>query len=267
MDPYSTLGIDRNASDKDIKTAFKNLAKTHHPDRGGNGEMFAQINEAYETLKDPDKRLQYDQPQPQININSGNMNDIFGAFFGGGQQRRQVKNKDVQISVNMTLQEVLTGKDFIGRYRTFSGHEEIANIKLPSGIEHGTTMRFRGLGDNSISQYPRGDLLVKIIVKEDKNFRRDRSHLYTKCVINVLELIVGKEVIVKGLLGNEIKIKVPAGTNPGVVMSVPGYGMPDQRTGRVGNLYVEVKGITPVLSDLELLEKVKQLNDGIGIST
>ena len=66
MDPYSTLGVDRNASDKDIKTAFKNLAKTHHPDRGGDESKFKQINEAYSQIKNQDARQQYEQEQQRV---------------------------------------------------------------------------------------------------------------------------------------------------------------------------------------------------------
>ena len=88
MNYYSVLGIPKTATDQDIKAAYRKLAKEHHPDRtGGDDTRFKQINEAYDTLKDPDKRSLYDNPQPQNNFryNSQNVNDIFSSFFGNHQ--------------------------------------------------------------------------------------------------------------------------------------------------------------------------------------
>lgn len=81
MDYYNRLGVNKSASPDEIKRAYKKLAMRHHPDRGGNQKTFQEINEAYDTLKDPNKKAAYDNPQPQMNINSGNMNDIFSSFF------------------------------------------------------------------------------------------------------------------------------------------------------------------------------------------
>ena len=88
-------------------------------------------------------------------------------------------------------------------------------------------------------------------------------HLKTKCSINVLELILGTEVIIEKLGGGPLVVKIPPGTNPGTVLSVAGHGLPEMNTGRVGNLYLEVKGITPKITDYEILQKVRNLNDEI----
>jgi len=266
MDYYKTLGVSKNASQDDIKKAYRNLAKTHHPDRGGNEKHFQKINEAYDTLKDPAKRQQYDNPQPRadFNMNSQNMNDIFSQFFKQGGQRR---NQDVTINVRIQLRDVLTGKDVIGKYKLRNGREEVATIRIPPGIENGLIMRYQGLGDDSIPNAPRGNLNVRIIVENNSHFERDRSHIRTKCSINVLELILGTEVIIAGLAGNSINVKIPKGTNPGTILSISGHGLPDMNTGRMGNLYLEIKGITPKIDDWEMLEKVKQLNDGTSTST
>lgn len=269
MNYYSVLGVPKNASDKDIKTAFRRLAKEHHPDRtGGDDTRFKQINEAYDTLKDPDKRSMYDNPQRQnsYNFNSQNVNDIFSSFFGNMQQRQR-RNANIGLSVKVSLEDIAVGKNVVGRYALNSGKEEIATIRVPKGIESGTTMRFQGLGDDSISQAPRGDLHVKIIVENHPRFTRDRLHLKTKCSINVLQLILGTEIVVDKLGGGPLVVKIPPGTNPGTVLSVAGHGLPDMNSGRMGNLYLEVKGITPKINDYEILQKVNDLNDEIDKST
>jgi len=264
MNYYNTLGVAKSASPDELKRAYKKLAMKHHPDHGGDQKTFQQINEAYETLKDPAKRKQYDNPQPQMNFNTGNMNDIFGQFF---RQPRQVKNNNILLNVRVKLKEVMTGKDVIGKYRLGTGREEVATIKIPAGVENNSVIQYRGLGDDSIQHLQRGDLHVKVTVENDPVFVRDRSHIRTKCAINVLELILGTEVIVTDLLGRNVNVKIPKGTNPGTILSISGHGLPDMNTARTGNMYLEVKGITPDIHDFEMLKEVRKLNDGTSIST
>jgi len=269
MDYYKTLGVSKSASQDDIKKAYRNLAKTHHPDRGGNEKLFQQINEAYDTLKDPAKRQQYDNPQPRsdFNMNSQNMNDIFSTFFGGGMRQQMRKNSDITINVRVQLRDVMTGKDIVGKYRLRNGREEVANIRIPEGVEDNLIMQYRGLGDDSIPNLPRGNLNVKVTVEKHRDFVRDRSHIRTKCAINVLELILGTEVIIQNVLGDNVKVKIPKGTNPGTILSIAGHGLPDMNTGRVGNMYLEIKGVTPKIDNYEIIDKVKEINDGINTST
>ena len=208
-DYYNTLGVHRGADQDEIKQAFRRMAAQHHPDRGGDTAMFQEVQAAYATLSDPEKRQQYDNPRPQadINMNSQNMNDIFGQFFRQAQRPR--KNQDVTINVRITLNDVMTGKDIVGRYRLSTGREEIATIRLPAGVESGIIMRYQGLGDDAVRQLPRGDLNVQIIVENHPDFIRDRSHIRTKCSINVLQLIVGTSVIIKEMKPIGKKIKPP----------------------------------------------------------
>jgi len=260
MDYYNRLGVNKSASPDEIKRAYKKLAMRHHPDRGGNQKTFQEINEAYDTLKDPNKKAAYDNPQPQMNINSGNMNDIFSSFFGGGRRVLR-KNPDVTINVTVELEDIIEGKNIVGRYNLRSGEEVVANIHIPAGIESGQILQLKGLGDNINPNLPRGDLLAKITVKSHKRFVRDRLHLRTSCSINVLELILGTEIVIDKLGGGPIIVKIPAGTNPGTILSIAGYGIKDYRTQRTGNLYVEVKGTTPKLDRYEDLDRIKKLYD------
>jgi len=268
MDYYTILEIKKNASSDEIKSAYRKLAKEHHPDKtGGDDTRFKQINEAYETLKDPAKRQQYDNPQQsrQYNYSTQNMNDIYEAFFGSRRAMR--KNADIAISVRIDLEDVLNGKDIIGRYKLHSGKDEVATIKIPPGVESGMTMRYQGLGDDSVSAAQRGDLLVKIIVNSHKIFLRDRLHLRTKCVITVFDLLLGTDIILEKLGGGPLNVKIPKGTNPGTILSIPGYGLPEMNTGRTGNLYLEIKGTIPKIDDQNILKKVKDIYDEISNST
>lgn len=266
MDYYSILGVSKNATQEEIKKAYKQKAMEHHPDRGGDHNTFATINEAYETLRNPQKRAEYDQPKPQFNfrsadVNAGNFEDIFSSFFGARAQTR--RNRDIRIALTIELEEVLTGKDIILNYSLMNNQPTSASVRIHPGVNHGEAIRFKGLGDNSISSLPRGDLLVQVRVNKHKKFDRDGRNLYTNVDISVLDLILGTSITLETLSKNRLNVNIPKGTQPGTTMSISGYGLPDPRIGRSGNLYITVKGTTPKINDESLLERIKQINDDI----
>ena len=277
MDYYSTLGVAKNASDKELKQAYKKASMQHHPDRGGDEAKFKQINEAYSILKDPQKRGMYDHQQngggQAFNFNTSNMGGFeeamrqasaqHGNIFGQGFANRTPRNQDIHVRADITLADVITGKSVVIQYRTQTGRIETVTVDIPRGAKHGDTVRYQGLGDDGHPRYPRGDLHVKINVKKITNWERDKDNLITKNVINVFDLLLGCVIIVATLEGKQVKITIPKGTRIGQVFSVPGYGVPNLQTGRRGNLYVEVDANIPVINDEVILQELRNLKNKI----
>ena len=150
MDYYATLGLQRNASDAEIKKAYRSMAMKYHPDRGGDEKKFKEISQAYEFLSDPQKKQIIDlggdpNSQPgmgggqnpfEFHFNTGNMHDIFGNFgFGGFGRQPQRRNRSLNINVEITLEDVLSGKDFTAEV-SIPGKNKMINIQIPPGIEH-----------------------------------------------------------------------------------------------------------------------------------
>jgi DnaJ-class molecular chaperone len=262
MDYYSILGVSRNASEQDIRKAYKKQSMQHHPDRGGDEEQFKKINEAYSTLKDPIKRQQYDNPQPQFNFNTSNMGgfeDIFAHAFGQGFARQQrPRNADVNIKVVLDFEEQLTGKSIIAAYRLKNGQEERVDLEIPPGVKHGDKIRYDSLGDNSLPG-KRGDLFVIINVKRKHGWRRSNDDIVVVQKVNCLDLITGTTVQVSTLSGNKIDLKIPKGTKNNTTFNVPGYGIPNLRSGVKGNMLITIDAEIPILNDeqIDAINKLK----------
>jgi curved DNA-binding protein len=261
---YSILGVSNTASQDQIKQAYRKLAKQHHPDTGGDETKFKEVNAAYQTLKDENKRQEYDQPAQKMNINPTDFEDMFSSFFNQNNLHR--RNKDIKIAVTITLEEVATGKEIIAKYILADGQHATATIKIHAGAENGEAIRYKGLGDNAASQIPRGDLLVFINVLQHKQFDRDKNHLYTTYDISVIDLILGRKINVQTLLGHNIAVNIPKGTQPGTIMSVTGHGLPNPRSGINGNFHIVLKGKVPTLLDDNILTRIKDINDDINKS-
>ena len=252
MDYYSTLGVNRNASPEEIKKAYRKLAMKHHPDRGGDASKLQQINEAYDTLKDPAKRQQYDNPQPQYNFNSHNFEDIFSQHFG--PRRRQ--NPPFTIQAEIELQDVYTGKELIANYRLPTGRVETVSITVPRGVKTGDTMRYPGMGNDMIPGAPRGDLLVRIRVRENKEYNISGLDLTTIKKLNVFDLITGTNVEIESPDGSRFSLKIPPKTQPDTTFNITGRGLPDGRTGRQGNIFVKIRAQIPKDISEDLLDAI-----------
>ena len=265
MDHYSVLGVTKQSSDKEIKTAFRKLAAKHHPDKGGDHQKFIKIKEAYETLSDPVKRQQYDNPQPQgfqngyqggFNFTDMNpdMQDIFGQMFRNGTDPFRPpprRNKDITIAAK-------TGKNLLASYRLRSGNKETVDINIPPGMREGDVIRYQGLGDDALN-FARGDLHVKIQILPHDHWHREGQHVYREYLINALDLIVGTSIIVDTLDGKKLDLKIPPGTQSGGRFNIAQHGLPDRRNASKGNAYIIVNADIPKITNEGVLDYVKSI--------
>jgi DnaJ-class molecular chaperone len=281
-DHYETLGVARTASADEIKTAFRKLAKEHHPDKHPGDESakarFQEINSAYQELSDPDKRAAYDRgPAPGFNPNfGGGFRGGFGGGFGhqtgdidfeeilrqamrGGPHQEPQRNRDINLNYQITLEEAYSGKETEVSFKINDDLRKI-NLKIPAGIESGIRIRYHGGGHKDDAALPPGDLYVSVQVARHYRFMRHGPHLETSINIDYLDAMLGSEVQVPTIEGGTIALKVPAGITPGQSMRVQGKGMPIRHDVR-GDMFIEVVIVAPTLSSEQkaLLEQVKSL--------
>lgn len=273
MDYYNTLNITKPSSAEEIKKAYKKAAMKNHPDRGGDASKFQQIQEAYDTLSDPQKKQMYDQygtADPQQmggNPFGGNphFNDIFADMFnrGFGQQRRQPqKNRDIQIIRDVDIRDVMTGTTVTISYKLGSGRVETVTADIPAGIQSGQTIRYAGLGDDTHS-LRRGDLLIKIRVINNTKWSRSDYDLVQEVKVNVLDLILGTSLEIEMIDGKMLSLKIPAGTRVSAKFNIAEHGMPIKRTGRKGNAYVIIGADVPKVEDEKIIETLKSVRNEI----
>lgn len=285
-DYYKVLGVGETATTEQIKKAFKDIAKKEHPDRGGNKDRFQEASEAHDTLKNSQKRHDYDTQRKFGGSGQGQHpffnEDIFGDFFSGfsggdmdfngrfnfqGNPNMQTKtfrsrpqaNRNIQVRMAISIKEAMMNNEKTINYKLPSGREEFATVKIPAGVQHGVTFKFAGMGDDSIKNVPRGDLLVQMSVLDSDGYTRKVNDLYTDKTIDCFQAIRGHELKLKTLEDSVITVKVPAGTQHGTLLSVKGKGMPVHRTLNIrGNLYIKVLVLIPQLSTADL-KKIKDL--------
>jgi curved DNA-binding protein len=286
-DFYQTLGVGETASADEIKKAYRSLANKHHPDKGGDQARFKDISVAYDTLSNDQKRQEYDHqrrfPQgQQFHFNTGNPfqgGDPFSHMFGGGSpfgdifgQMRgghpgQRRNRDLNIQCQVSLLDSFTGKQVEASFQLPSGRQQTVMINVPAGINTGETIRYNGLGDDSVPQMPRGNLNVTVIVHQDPNFERRGDDLYTNIDITPVEAMIGCKKTIKTLTGERLEIDVRAGVETGVEFASHGNGFKNLSHGQKGKLVGVVRIKTPAITDPVLIAQLRDLDAKISHST
>lgn len=276
-DFYAVLGVSRSASDAEIKKAYRKLAAKYHPDKPtGDESKFKEIQEAYETLSDAEKRQMYDQFGSNYNQAGGgfgggfggaDFGDIFGDMFGkgggfggggfGGQrQARPRKGEDQVVMVMLTLEEAIEGTERtinveVGAKNANSHSYDTKPIKvrIPAGVMQDQKIRVREKGHQGFNGGPNGDVIISINLQKHKDFRVDGSDVYVDLPITPWEAALGAKVDIPTLKGT-VRMSIAAGTQSGAKMRIKGRGLGKEP----GNQYVVVQIHTPIADTPEMTE-------------
>lgn len=290
IDYYKILGVSKDASEKEIRNAYRKLARKYHPDLNPNDEAakvkFQQINEANEVLSDPEKRKKYDQYGKDWkhaeafegarasrgggfagqetftgDFDDGSFSDFFEFLFGtrrpsgfGGGAR--FRGEDLHATLTLNLRQAAETHK-----QTLAINGRKIRITIPAGIENGQTIKISGHGGPGMNGGPNGDLYITFDIPEDPVFRRDGADLYAEREIDLYTAVLGGEVTLDTFRG-KVKVRVPAGTQPGTRVRLKGQGFPRYRKEGFGDLYVTWSVKLPTsLSDRErqLFEELSKL--------
>ena len=297
VDYYKILGVERKASDGEIKKAYRRLAMKYHPDhtKGDKSaeDKFKKISEAYAVLSDKEKRRQYDQfgaegfrqqySQEDIfrNFDFGSIFREFG-FGGGGFPGRQggmrfsfggdapfgfgtgpganSKGQDLEYELGLTIREVATGATKTLDFQ-HDGHSERLTVRIPPGMISGKKIRLAGKGAPSPYGGPPGDLYIRSRVYTDAVFSVDDHDLSIHRDIKLSEALLGTTVAVPTIDGKELNVKIPPGTRHGTKMRLGGHGLPHMKKSRKGDLFLIVQIAIPknlTPAQLSLVEKMAE---------
>lgn len=267
-DPYATLGVAKNATEKEIRSAFRRLAKQYHPDYSPNDskaeERFKAVNNAYAILGDKEKKARFDrgeinaqgQEQGPFGGASGpfggggfhggmgaeDLGDIFSNIFGGGfGQSQSRKGRDYEGSIHISfLESVLGAKKEV---RLASG--EYITVTIPAGIEDGKKIRVKGKGEAGFSGRagmvaPAGDLLLKVSIAADKIYKREGRNLRLIKDIDLETAVLGGKVEIPTPQGM-IALTIKPHSDSGILLRIPNRGVAADKKHEAGHLYVELR--------------------------
>lgn len=271
IDYYKVLGVNKTASQDDVKKAYKKLARKHHPDLNPNDpaaqHRFQEINEANEVLSDPEKRKKYDQygenwkhadefeAQKQkrqqsgggggdfwssgdgFSGDAGEFSDFFGSMFGsragGGRRGGGFRGQDFNAELHLSLHDAS------------KTHKQVLNVNgkgiritVPAGVADGQTIKLKGQGGAGINGGPAGDLYITFVIAEDATFKRLGDDLYVTVQLNLYTAVLGGGLMVD-TLDSKVKLKVKPETQNGTKVRLKGKGFPVyKKEGQAGDLIV-----------------------------
>ena len=283
IDYYKILEIDKKASDKDIKKAYRKLARKYHPDLNPNDAVaekkFKEINEANEVLSNPENRKKYDQygkdwqhaeqfekakqqeqrsyrqdshQSAQDIFGDSGYSDFFESMFGGrssGSGRQQVKfrGQDFNAELHLDLKDVFTTHK-----RTLTVNGKNIRLTIPAGVKNGQIIKIKGHGGEGINDGPRGDLYIKFSITNHSNFRLDKNNLHKTVDLDLFTAVLGGNITVETFDG-KVQLKVKPETQNGTQVKLKGKGFPVyKKEGSFGDLYITYRIQIPTnLNDAE----------------
>jgi curved DNA-binding protein len=300
-DYYAVLGVKKDAIEKEIRQAFRRLARQYHPDVNPNNkeaeEHFKEINEAYEVLSDPEKRKRYDemgadweryqqyQQAPTAGrsgsrtqrMRTEDFDDLFGeqspysSFFeqifgraGPGTSTgtpRPQRGLDVEAEVEVRLEEAAHGTSRVLRVAGEGGQARQLEVRIPPGVRTGTRVRVAGQGESGRSGGPRGDVYLVVQVLPHPLFEREGDDLHLRTSVALTTMLLGGEVAIPTLDGR-VMLKIPAGTADGKTFRLREKGMPRQsRPDHHGDLLAEVHAALPQRLSVEQRRLMEQFKE------
>ena len=290
-DYYKTLGVQKNSSDDEIKKAYRKLALKYHPDKNKGDkdaeQKFKEISEAYEVLKDRDKRAKYDNLGSSYNryrqtgggadnfdfsdwfsnshsrgrsgnfgdmFGSGGVSDFFSKIFGGGineQRSRPAKNYNTTLEISLT--EAFSGVKKIIKIGT-----DKIEVNIKPGINDGQLLKITDIG---VAGNP-ATLTITVKVKEEHGIKRENNDLYMDIPVELYNAILGGETTINTMRG-KLKINIPKGSQQDKRLKIRGYGMPlYNHMNDFGDLYLVFKIKIPenlTTREVELFKELQSL--------
>jgi len=253
-DYYQVLGVSKTADSAAIKKHYRKLARELHPDKTKGDkkleDRFKAVSEAYDILSDDKKRAEYDQARTlfqqggipnggfQGNFSAGgfgDLGDIFGNLFGG--QRGPRRGADMQAAATISFRESINGTQL-----TFNSQSGPVTTKIPAGVQDGAKIRVRGKG--APGEAGAGDLYITINVAPHSVFTRRDDNLLITLPVTFPEAALGADVAVPTLAGDEVTLRLPAGTANGKTLRIKGRGI-TRKDGSAGDLLVTIEVTVP----------------------
>jgi curved DNA-binding protein len=294
-DYYEALGVPRDAADEDIRRAYRSLARRYHPDvnkEPGAEDRFKEVSEAYEVLRDPEKRERYNRLGPnwragqdvsgapgfdagsgrqrtyedvRVDFGDGEFSDFFEDLFGsrgrrtrtGGVDGYSARGVDEEAVLELSLEEAARG----GRRRITLSDGRDYEVNVPAGVLNGQRIRLAGEGGGGRSGGPAGDLFLRVRIRPHPRFRVDGRDLHVDLPVAPWEAVLGATVPVQTLDGST-RVRVPAGSTTGRRLRLRGQGLPGPRGGH-GDLYAMVQVHVPkrpTSEERELFERLAEVS-------
>jgi len=287
-DPYESLGVARTANDKEIKAAFKKLARKFHPDLHPGDKAaearFKEISSANDLLKDPEKRRRFDageidasgQERPQERFYrdyadgpayashaaqdgfAGNdeLEEFLSRAFGGGGQRSErsfrARGHDVSYALPVAFLDAANGAT-----RTITLPDgKTLQVTIPAGSEDRQMLRLKGQGMAGIGGGPAGDAYVELHIEPHAFFHRKDDNIHVDVPVTLQEAALGAQIEVPTISG-AVTVTIPKGSNTGTTLRLRGKGIRDRKTGEPGHQFITLKVVLPAGEEPELVEFLK----------